>query len=307
MQNIRNLFHKLIDYLFSLHFLKLVFKILQAALFVICACFYPKILFFVLLVLAIIFMIAEYTIDRFIENKKIKKDYVSIVEYNKLKHKYISLFTLLGNSFDAQMFSLCENISEITTGYIRTSVYLYNDKKNNFYCLARHSNNPNYKNKKISEEYFNKGWLQSTWNNNIYEFSCDYKNNIKMWILKCKEECKKNCTNSSCKKRCVRINKKDIYDAENCSMLCEKELQNKSMKAKYVYGIRLNQGSKNLGIILVEFDLILDPNIKTRIHEMIKQYSHSAIEILSNNKEELLLFISSEYNKDLVLNLKEEI
>lgn len=214
------------------------------------------------------------------------------------------LVPLLDTLFDAQMAALHNEISIFVRDIIRTSVYMYEENKNFFHCFARHSSHSDYKEKNKRDKYPNKGWLQSTWNKGFYVFECKYTAPSD-WIQKCKEECKANCLNTSCKSIPCTSTKKKKLPTRNCSMLSLEDLHKKKMKAKTVIGLVLKQETKNLGIILVECMGNLDDEQKQRIERLMKKYTNAALEILSTYGKQLLdLAEETETQVDIAENFR---
>ena len=216
----------------------------------------------------------------------------------KIQNKYQSLLSLIDTLFDYQMRTLYEDIKPLISGEIRTSVYIYDNGHDNFHCLARYSAHPVYNIKNKTDKYPNKGWLQSTWNNQRYVFECNYDKNQE-WIVKCKEECKKNCLNTSCQGTPCMSARKRRLPTKNCTMLSAEELQKKTMKAKEVFGYLLKQGSCPLGIILVESMVIWSSDVEQNIEQIVIKHSNSPLEILSLHGKSLLdLIHMNEQEKD---------
>lgn len=234
------------------------------------------------------------------EYKEINKKNESLQATNKiLQERYNSLLRLTDSLFDAQMISLHNKIYKEGKPSIRTSVYMYDAEKANFRCFARYSKHTPFCKKNTKNEYPNKGWLQSTWNNQDYYFKCE-DSNVTTWIAKCKEECKKNCYNADCHNTSCVSGRKERLSKHNCSMLSKSELQKKTMKAKSVYGHVLRQGSKSLGIILVESMEIWDDDTFEKVKQTVIQYSNASLEILSLHGKQLMeLLNTTDTQKDM--------
>lgn len=297
--------HKFVDWIFSsdclLFICEIGFGILAA---IALHCLQKGWLWWVVL-FSLLWLVAGIGKHR-LENQKANK-YIQMQADNKelnqkntdLQRRYDSLLRLLDTLFDTQMIALHDEIVHFVKGYIRTSVYMYDPHRNNFRCFARHSKHAPFCQKNKKDEYPNKGWLQSTWNNKSYRFECKFSN-VAEWVKFCKEECKKNCYNSECHNTSCVSGKKERLAKANCSMLSKCELQKKTMKAQSVWGYVLKQGSSSLGIILVEGTDIWNAESWQKIKDLVLKYSNASIEILSLHGQQLLnLLNEADVQKDM--------
>lgn len=303
IDKIREGIKKFIDWVFSLDFVLFVAKLGFAILFSIAIILF-QIKCFLWSYICLVAWFFSGVVYHFLEKNK-EKEFNSIKKQNeelqienlKCNERYNLLLPLMDTAFDSQMTSLHNEIRPYVTNHIRTSVYMYDPSKDNFRCFARHSSNGTFCKKNKKDQYPNKGWLQSTWNNQEYKFICDYSD-IDIWIKKCKEECRNNCYNPNChNKSCISVSKERLQKI-NCSMLSKDELKAKTMKAKSVFGYVLKQDTRSLGIILVEGMDIWGDNSFNKIRERVIKYSNASIEILSLHGQQLLELFNTADNQD---------
>ena len=243
--------------------------------------------------------------EKVIKNKDLEIDHLN-KENKKLeqqgefyKGNYFSLLRLMDTFFDDQMLLLHDSIAPLIKTYIRTSIYIYNEPSDEFYCLARYSAHPTYCQKNKQEKYPNKGWLQSTWNEKKYTFYSNYSN-LDEWIKACQKECEKNClVKDTCESSCIR-GKKEHLPKGKCAMLSKKELTRKRMRAKSVFGYVLQQGINSLGIILVEGMEPWSADVWEKMEQIVPQHSSSPLGILSAHGKQLLeLLNTTDMQKDM--------
>ena len=301
----KNLVKKFIDWIFSLDFLLFICELGFALYTAIAMLSWQKGNKWWAAIFALLWLISAF--GKHILSDRAKKQCSQLQSDNQilskrntdLQERYNSLLRLMDTLFDRQMIALHDEIASFVKGHIRTSVYMYDSTKINFRCFARHSQHTPFCQKNKKDEYPNKGWLQSTWNNQSYRFECDYTD-VNDWIITCKKECKENCYNSDCHNTSCVSGKKERLAKTNCAMLSKSELGKKTMKAKSVFGQVLNQGSSPLGIILVEGMGIWDDKSFHKIKELVFKYSNSSLEILSLHGKQLLdLLNTTDMQKDM--------